>query len=341
MLDIQYNIPASRITWFGSGGLIKELITIHSIEELRYFMQEYANKHFEILGLGSNTLISDQGLNCLVRLKLKNIFYDQTSIQNILNISKHIHFSNINLIYAQAGLLTTQFIRYCIQHEIGGLEFMQTIPGTIGGLIRMNAGAYGKEIKDVISVIEIMNPNGEIYYLTAEEMNFTYRKSVLPHNHIITGGLFGFTNQSSKDIETSLSEMQTKRMNTQPLKNKSLGSVFKNPKNVILTDNQKAILDKSCITFKPIVTPSDSDMHAYNLNAYDLFSGQLIESCNLKGTKIGGAMISNIHANFIENINNATSTDYLALVKLAQQTVYDKYHIHLELENKILSENSI
>lgn len=308
---IQNEMSAKKISWFGSGGNIKTLITITNINELEDFIKQYGHKNYHILGSCSNSLIDDDGIELGVKIKLNQIE------------------KRGNLVYAQAGLLTTQFVRYCIEHEMGGLEFMQTIPGTIGGLLKMNAGAYGFEMKDVVNTLEIINQAGKIENIPVSEMNYSYRHSSLPSSTIILGGTFIFKHQLKTEIEASLALMQNKRSASQPLNIKTLGSTFTNLINLTLSDKQLAALSADNIT------PTLSD------TGYSLFAGQLIEKVGLKGFSIGGARFSEKHANFIENFNYAKSADFIALTQKATEIIKEKYNIDMKREIKIITDKTI
>lgn len=282
---LKTQIDYSKISWFGTGGIVENYYIFESIEQLAQFIK--LKQSFHIVGAGSNTLFLDAGIKNLIKLNLRQI--------TILSNKK---------IYVQSGVLTSQLTRFCIQNNIGGLEFTSTIPGSIGGLIKMNAGAYGFEIKDALDSVELMNELGETYHVTASQLNFSYRKSDLPDKTVIVGGVFNTTFSPACEIEKNIKTMHDQRKSTQPLNLKTLGSTFINGSY-----------------FNPI-TQSTQFYH----------SGYLLEQAGLKGYTVGGARFSNKHANFIENFNHCTSQNVLDLIKYAQQAVWDKFQIPLTTE---------
>lgn len=284
LLKYKENITGSTISWFRTGGIIKAYFEISSIEQAQLFMQQYGQQQFFIFGAMTNTLLSDNGCNIAIKMKMNQI--------QILD--------NSNQLYVESGVPTTQLIRFCIQHQLGGLEFTSTIPGTIGGLLFMNAGAYGGQMQDVVHSVNILTPNGNIMTLLNHELQYQYRHSNIPPGHIIISAILNTQPSSSNTIQQICAQMQAKRQATQPLQVKSLGSTFTNPTN-----------------------------HT---------AGKLIEQVGLKGTIIGGARISPMHGNFIENFNNATSSDFMQLTVLMQQKVFDTFGIMLSREIKYIED---
>lgn len=183
---------------------------------------------------------------------------------------------------------------------LSGLEFASGIPGSIASSVAMNAGAYNDSLSEIVISVEVLTPNNEIITMTNEELDFRYRHSFFKDNkdYIIISCKLQLSHSDTKEILNLISQRRIRRIESQPLNYPSAGSVFRNPEG----------------------------MHA----------GALIEKCGLKGHIIGGAQISNKHANFIVNYNNATGKDIISLINKAKKEVYDKYHVDLILEQIII-----
>ena len=319
--NILNNISAAKISWMKTGGKIKELFEPYSIEELINFLKE--NKQsYRTLGACTNTLLPDHNLDLIIKLNhlqkieilehtetLEHTFthtYEQDIKKDIFNknISEEVKIIEKQdfLLYAQAGVLSTKLIRFCLENNIGGLEFMATIPGTIGGMIKMNAGAYGKEIKDCIKEVCIVDEKGIKKIYSCEKLEYEYRHSNIQANQIVLYAVFSVFSQSKEVSSNIINDMQEHRKSSQPLQRRSLGSTFKNPV----------------------------------INGEKIPVWRLIDECGLRGYIIGDAQISQKHTNFIENIGNATSDDILKLIDLMKEKVKEKFNIELELENEII-----
>jgi UDP-N-acetylmuramate dehydrogenase len=209
-------------------------------------------------------------------------------------------------LYTGAGAVLGMVIKYCIDNSLSGLENLFGIPGTIGGAIYMNAGTKDCTISDKLKYVEVINFYDDEYEVSIlkkdDEINFEYRKSNLD-NCIILGAVFNLSPSEKSFLEKKVTKVLLTRSTTQPLGSFNAGCVFKNPKN-------------------------------YNMSA-----GMLIEQCGLKGYSIGGAMVSDKHANFIINKNNSSSQDFVKLIKYVMDTVYKKFNIKLELEIKLVNIN--
>jgi UDP-N-acetylmuramate dehydrogenase len=278
------NEMMSKHTSFCIGGpadLYAEPNDKNDLLALLSFLQEQ-NISFTILGNGSNVLISDDGIRGVV-----------INLESGLN---KISFEN-NFIDVESGVMLNRFVDFCIQRELKGVEMLAGIPGTIGGAIRMNAGAHGGEISDCIIDVEIIREN-KFQTISKEEAQFQYRSSGLKKDDVVVSARFQLPMGNKEDMMYIRKEMLKKRNATQPLDLPNSGSVFKNPK--------------------------------------PLFAAKLIEECGLKGKQIGNAQISEKHANFIVNLGNAKANDVLGLMKLAKKTVMEKFGIMLELEVQLL-----
>lgn len=200
---------------------------------------------------------------------------------------------------AGAGASVASVCKYALSKSLSGLEFAYGIPGSVGGAAFMNAGAYGGEVKDVIELCRHITDKGDYGQFSASELDFSYRHSVYSRGgYIITGVVFRLKKADKHQIEYAMSDFITRRKDKQPLEYPSAGSVFKRP------------------------------------DGY--FAGALIEQSGLKGKQIGGAMVSEKHAGFIINYDNATTTDVINLIKHCQKTVKEKFSVDLETEIKFV-----
>jgi len=278
---IKENEPMMNHTSYGIGGSALAFIEPKSIKDLqiiKIFTEKYKIP-LHCIGSGSNLLVSDNGINGFV-VSLEKSFKD-------------IIFED-NSCYAGAGVKLSKLVKECINRNLIGLETLIGIPGTLGGALVMNAGAYGNEISNYLVSIELLNNKGVIEQISADETEFTYRSSNFNKGDIILNAEFRLDSTSRAEIAKNRDKANLNRKSTQPLKFRSAGSVFKNPK--------------------------------------DFAAGYLIDQAGLKGKSIGGAIVSDIHANFIINKANATANDVVQLIKIIRDTIIKKYSIVLELE---------
>ena len=278
---IMENEPMANHTSYGIGGPALAFIEPKSIKDLQ-MIKSFAKKHHvpvNCIGSGSNLLVSDEGINSFVvslEKSFKKILFDK------------------NKCYAGAGVKLSKLVKACIKRNLAGLETLFGIPGTLGGALIMNAGAFGNEISNYLIGIELLNSKGIVVQISANEIEFGYRSSTFNKDDIILSVEFQLEKSSETKIRKNRDQANLSRKSTQPLKFRSAGSVFKNPK--------------------------------------DITAGFLIDQAGLKGKSIGGAMVSDIHANFIINQTNAKADDVVLLVKIIRDTIYKKYSIALELE---------
>ena len=282
---IYLNEPMSKYTSFKIGGPAECLVKIQTAEELKSIL-EIASKQnipLTIIGNGSNLLVSDDGIKGIV-LKIE------------------IDTFEINEEYAHikvgSGVKLGFIAQKCLKQQIAGFEFASGIPGTIGGAIRMNAGAHGKEMKDVVKTITYMDRNGQIHKIQNEEAKFEYRHSMFSNNnHIILEVEIQLEKGNLEEIEAKMTEYAIYRKEKQPIEYPSAGSTFK--------------------------------------RGTDFITAKLIDDCGLKGYQIGGAQISEKHAGFIINKENATAEDVIKLMEYTKQQIYDKFGkvIEPEIEN--------
>ncbi len=281
------NVSMSEYTSFKIGGNADIFVDINKKEELQNILKiaRKNNAPFFILGKGSNILVSDEGYRGIV-IKLGGDFLK-------------IEFKKNNILKCGAGVSLAKLCREALKNSKSGLEFFWGIPGTIGGAVYMNAGAYGGEIKDVIISCEHINNDGEFKILLPDDLNFSYRKSVYSdNNYIITNVTIKLKNDAYNVIKSRMNDFIFRRKSKQPLEYPSAGSIFKRP--------------------------------------HGNFAGALIEQCGLKGKSIGGAMVSLKHAGFIVNTGNATCRDVIYLIEFIKENVYKKTGVLLECEIKKL-----
>lgn len=288
---------SKNISWFRCGGKISVYCIVDNLLELKQTLEKYSRYKDKtlVIGAGSNILIRDRGFNGLV-IKLSGDF------NKIIVDEKETNKNNIFL-NSGAGALDKQLSDFAIKNNIIGCEFLDTIPGTIGGAIKMNAGCFDCEIKDILHSVNILL-NNETKTLTNKDLCFSYRKSVLPENAIILSATFSLkkgNNEQIKKSENIIKNMRLKRKENQII-GATCGSTFKNP----MTSENKRIS-----------------------------AWKLIESVGLRGFRIGGAKFSEKHCNFLINDNKATATDIENLILLAKQKIKEKFNIQLEEEVKI------
>ena len=284
---IEKDISLSTLTTYKTGGIAKLVVypnNINNLKQMLKLIHKYNIKYF-ILGKGSNTLFSDKEFNgVIIKLdKLNNFKIKQTEI------------------YVESGMILSKLVQASVKNELTGLEFAIGIPGTIGGAIYMNAGAYGNNMSNIVKSVIVLNEKFQIKEIPLEKLKFDYRYSIFQDNKnlICVAANIKLEHGNHDEIASKIKENLLKRKNSQPLEYPSAGSVFRNPEG-----------------------------------NYD---GKIIEELGLKGKNIGGAEISTKHANFIINKNNASSSDILNLIKLVQKEVKDKYKIDLKLEQQLVN----
>lgn len=282
--ETHLEFPMSRYVTLKVGGNADLIAYPDSVEKLVKILNVTYRLSVKttILGAGSNTIVKDSGIEGIVistkRLKKFNITKD-------------------NHVLAECGAMLSAIMNKTFNMGLGGFEFAAGIPGTVGGGVYMNAGANGKEIKDIVDKVWIWN-NGKEIELKRNEINFEYRRTNLPPGCVITKALFKLTKENKQKSLQNVKEYLTYRNQTQPVNFPNTGSIFKNPDKIA--------------------------------------AGELLEKLGLKGYQIGGAKFSELHANFIINHNRASANDVISLIKLAKKKAYNEEGITLETEVKIL-----
>ncbi|MDO4747746.1 MAG: UDP-N-acetylmuramate dehydrogenase [Eubacteriales bacterium] len=274
--------PLSKHTSFKIGGNAELFVTVNNIQQLKAVVCKCKECDIPLfmLGRGSNLLISDDGMRGVV-LTLDGDFKDISVKENKITCGAAVNLSKL--------------CTFALSHSLSGLEFAYGIPGSVGGAVYMNAGAYGGEMKDVVVNVKHLSLSGEVATLSLSELDFAYRHSVYKTtSDIILSAEFELTLADADEIKAKMDDFMNRRKTKQPLEFPSAGSVFKRPEGN--------------------------------------FAGTLIEQCGLKGKTIGGAQVSPKHAGFIVNIGDATCEDVLSLIKFVQDTVKTETGYFLERE---------
>jgi UDP-N-acetylmuramate dehydrogenase len=282
---VEENVPLARHTTIGTGGPARWFARPETIDELQEALR-WAKEHdvtVETIGLGSNVLAHDDGVDALV-LKLSGEL-------------TRIEVDGAELI-AGGGAANAVALHRARAAGLGGFEFASAIPGTTGGGVRMNAGAYGREFKDVLVEAVVVDAD-YVRTLTPVELGLSYRHSAVHHGEVVAQVRLRLDPSDTATVKARAAELLAQRKSTQPTNKRTFGSVFKNP-------------------------------------AGGRGAGRLIEECGLKGHRIGGALISPRHANFVENADGATSADCIALMAEARRRVADEFGVELEHEVQFL-----
>lgn len=290
--NILQNESMKKHTSFKIGGNADFFVKAKSIEEVQYVLETCKNNDIPltVVGNGSNLLVKDNGIRGVV---LKVCIDD-------IDIEKKDETEAI--ITVGAGVALGKLAQILLQNSISGFEFAAGIPGTIGGAVRMNAGAYGSEFKDIVIKTKYMNDDGKIFELSKDEQKFEYRKSIFKdRNYIILETKLLLKNvPDSSVIKEKMDELKASRLEKQPLEFPSAGSTFK--------------------------------------RGNDFITAKLIDECGLKGHRIGGAEVSTKHAGFVINTGDATAKDVLTLVEIIKKEVLNKFEKNIELEIEIVGE---
>ena len=282
------NESLKKHTTYGIGGPADLMIFPKSKQDLIKVIEIINENKIQltILGSGSNVLVSDNGIRGAV-ISLKNSL-------------KKIEVDD-NILYAECGTMLGKIVKHAVKNNLIGLENLNGVPGTLGGALIMNAGAWGGEISENLIHVEVINSKSEIQKIQKKDLNFSYRQSSFNKDDILLSAKFNLKKADKDIIKENFIEAQSGRKKSQPLNKRSAGSLFKNPKN----------------------------------NS----AGKLLDEAGLKGFSIGDAKISEKHANFFINDGNATSKDMLMLIKKAHKEVKDKFNVNLSLEVKLMGFN--
>ncbi len=286
--SIAFYEDLKKKNWFNIGGKAKVFFKAHELKDLVDFLKIINKKEkIHIIGAGSNTLITDEDYDGIV-IKLGKNF-------NRLSIL------NSEIIISGAAVLDKKLAEYAVENELSGFEFLSCIPGTVGGGIKMNAGCFNREIKDILVSIQAVDKGGNVLTIPSRDIKFDYRCSDLSEDLIFLSASFKGEKKSKKKILATMSELKIKKEKNQPSKIKTSGSTFKNPIN---KTNKKV--------------------------------WELIKDSVPANTKFGDACISEKHSNFFVNKGNASFHDMKKLINFVEESVFKKTGINIEKEIKIL-----
>ncbi|GAA6114941.1 UDP-N-acetylmuramate dehydrogenase [Apilactobacillus apinorum] len=287
-IKILKNESLSKYTFTKTGGPADLIAFPKDIKEVQslLIMAKEQQLPITVLGNASNLIIKDGGIRGLVII--------------LTDMNKII--SNGEYVIAQAGARYIDTTIVAQQNGLSGLEFAAGIPGSVGGAVYMNAGAYGGETAEVIDTVTVLTPENEIKIFNNDELEFGYRHSLIQEqNDIVLEASFKLVPGDKEKIQAKMDELNELRASKQPLELPSCGSVFKRPEGY--------------------------------------FAGKLIHDAGLQGYQSGGAQVSTKHAGFIVNVDHATATDYLNVIKHVQETVYKQNQVHLETEVRIIGQD--
>ena len=278
-----FDYDTSKNVWFRAGGNAAVFCLVYDESELKFILENIQDIPYEIIGAGSNILVRDKGYNGII-FKLGKCFN---------KIALHENFIQVG-----AGILDVNLSKYAEINNIQNFEFFSGIPGSIGGAIKMNAGCYGCETSNFLIDVKTINSKGKICLLNKDKLKLTYRNSFLPNRDIIISANFNYSFGDKDEIKHRINQIKIMRENSQPLKSKTSGSTFKNPKNK--------------------------------------FAAELIEMSKCKGLNVGDIFVSSKHANFLINSNKGTASQIEELGKIIIDKVYKEFNIKLEWEIKIV-----
>lgn len=281
--------PLAPLVWFKSGGRAEWLFEPKDVADLQSFLRDLdPATPVMALGLGSNLIVRDGGVTGVVVRLGKAFSKVELTAELVLNCGG-----------GASGILVSSTAR---DNGIAGLEFLRSIPGTVGGFVRMNGGAYGGEVKDVLVDCDVILRSGELVTLTADELGYSYRHSELPEGAIVVAARFRGKAGEPEAIQAEMDRISASREASQPLRSKTGGSTFKNP------DGHKA--------------------------------WQLVDEAGCRGLQIGGAQVSEKHTNFLINTGEATSADIEALGEEVRRRVRAKSGIELQWEIQRVGKNT-
>lgn len=286
--NILLNEPMNKYTSFKVGGCADYVIFPQTAIQIQSVIEILKNNKvsYYIMGNGTNLLVADKGYRGAI-IQLYNKMCD-IQIEN-------------NVIKAQAGALLSSIASKALENNLTGFEFASGIPGTLGGAVCMNAGAYGGEMKSILICAEVLTKKGEVKTISVEELQFSYRNSLIAkENMIVLNAKMQLQTGEFQMIKARMEELSMQRRQKQPLNYPSAGSTFKRPTGY--------------------------------------FAGKLISDSGLKGYSIGGAQVSEKHAGFVINKGNATAQDILNLIQYCQKEVFQKFGVSLETEVKMIGE---
>jgi UDP-N-acetylmuramate dehydrogenase len=289
--SVLFDEPMSHYTSMGVGGMADIFLSPVSIEDLQTSISCLSDNKVPFVPVGNctNLIVRDGGYRGAV-ISLKGL--------DTVEVSKEEGDSV--LLRSETGAHLSRLVELSVRNSLTGMEFCAGIPGSVGGGVKMNAGAYGKELKDVVAFVSLINGEGIIIDVGRDNLQFEYRNLILPEGTVIVSAVFGLRKGSQVNIRERISHIMGMRKRKHPLAYRSAGSVFKNP-------------------------PDEP-------------AGKIIDEVGLKGFRIGDAMVSKIHGNFIVNLGRATARDIMLLMDIVQTKVLEERGILLEPEIKIIGD---
>ncbi|MBI5644391.1 MAG: UDP-N-acetylmuramate dehydrogenase [Deltaproteobacteria bacterium] len=286
---VLFNVPMSEYTSFKIGGPADVMAFPQDEGDLKDLIAfaEAKGFPFYILGGGTNLLVRDGGFRGIV-----------------INMSegfKDIAWQEETKAIVGAGVKLSEVLSQCRERGLGGFEFASGIPGTVGGAVLMNAGAYGGEMREVVEGVEVLGKKGQKGFIPRSELGFAYRKAEVPKGAVVVRAHMTFTKITTDAVKEKIKEFKDRRKTTSHIAYPNAGSIFKNPENG--------------------------------------FAGRLIEELGLKGERAGDAQVSEVHGNYIVNLGNARAKDVLSLMALVRDRVYRERGVVLEPEIKVIGED--
>jgi UDP-N-acetylmuramate dehydrogenase len=284
--ELRFDEPMSRHTTLRIGGPVDAWVAPESVAALCHLRKICSDLKIQnrAFGSGSNLLVRDQGIRG-VAISLKKL----TEVRR-----------EGEIVHVEAGASTGKLLSFATREELGGVEFLGGVPGTVGGGMIMNAGTYLGEFKDVTVSVDAVDAQGKFLSRSNAECGFQYRHSAIPATDVVTAAKLKLPSRSREEIERAVKDLRERRRSREPHGVPNAGSIFKNP-------------------------PND-------------FAGRLIEQCGLKGRRVGGAEVSPAHANWIVNADSATAKDVLDLVEIVRAAVVERFGITLDMEVKVVGE---
>jgi UDP-N-acetylmuramate dehydrogenase len=302
---MQFDVSMAAYSTLRAGGRADGFIDVHTLTELRNLLVQLNEEQLvcRVIGRGSNILVTDSGYpGVIIRLKGEFSKIDfQAGGSDFVETGAESEFEKNAVVRTGAGCSIAGFVSWCGKQGLSGLEFMVGIPGSVGGALRMNAGAWGGEIGERLQAVELVDSQGHVHHIRASKLRLSYRKLELADGGIdsmvVTSATFRLNSDKQEQIRSRCMRYLERRRGKQPAGATSAGSFFKNPSG-------------------------DS-------------AGRLIEAAGLKGVCCGQAMVSPVHANFIVNTGRATATDILVLMERIQTAVFQRFAVKLEPEVRI------
>jgi len=284
-VNIEQDVLLGRLTTVGIGGPARHFARPQTVSELEQALRWAAAERLDVftIGLGSNVLVADEGVDALV-----------LRLEGELSVAE----TSDDLLVAGGGAANAVCLHRTRAGGLGGFEFACAIPGTVGGGVRMNAGAYGGDWRGILERALIVSAEGS-EWRTPDELGLEYRRSALRPDEVVARAEFRLTPTAPDEIKATVAELQAQRKAAQPTNKRTFGSVFKNPE-------------------------------------HELSAGRMLEAVGLKGHRIGGAQISPRHGNFIENAGGARATDALALMAEARRRALDEFGVELVHEVRLV-----